>query len=134
EGSAGLRRSGPRRRGPGAGDPGSRRARPPAGLDQPACHPRFHRRRRARARRTPAALTANAGAGQAPSAPSPIHPSETTTTNQGDDTMKRFTLMATLGLALLGGGTVAAQAPAPKAAATPAPKVDEQAAHHPDKA
>jgi hypothetical protein len=40
--------------------------------------------------------------------------------------MKRFTLMATVGLALLGGGLVAAQ--------TPAPKADEHAAHHPDKA
>jgi hypothetical protein len=40
--------------------------------------------------------------------------------------MKRFTLMATMGLVLLGGGWVAAQ--------TPAPKADEHAAHHPDKA
>ena len=40
--------------------------------------------------------------------------------------MKRFTLMATVGLALLGGGLVAAQ--------TAAPKADEHAAHHPDKA
>jgi hypothetical protein len=40
--------------------------------------------------------------------------------------MKRFTLLATMGLALLGGGLVAAH--------TAAPKPDEHAAHHPDKA
>jgi hypothetical protein len=46
--------------------------------------------------------------------------------------MKRFTLMTTLGLALLGGGPVAAETAAPKPPA--AAKTDEHAAHHPDKA
>lgn len=40
--------------------------------------------------------------------------------------MKRFTLATTLGLALLGGGLVAAQ--------TPSAKPDDHAAHHPDQA
>jgi hypothetical protein len=40
--------------------------------------------------------------------------------------MKRFTLATTLGLALLGGGLVAAQ--------TPSAKPDEHSAHHPEQA